>query len=150
MSLTDLSGTLNLASLQGTFATHILLIFPLFLAGEVYNYSVEYQPYWFQTVQQKQKNPRSKWNKLFVLSRKWKSRICSLSFANTLGPALRKNCLSRHFTSLSSKTEKSLGYVKTAAIFVFVALRPKSTAMVMAGRSVHLTTLFHGQAWTSS
>ena len=28
----------------------------------------------------------------------------------------------------------------------FVALRPKSTAMVMAGRSVHLTTLFHGQA----
>ena len=26
--------------------------------------------------------------------------------------------------------------------FCFVALRPKSTAMVMAGRSVHLTTLF--------
>ena len=32
-------------------------------------------------------------------------------------------------------------------LFVFVvALRPKSTAMVMAGRSVHLTTLFPGQA----
>ena len=29
--------------------------------------------------------------------------------------------------------------------FVFVALRPKSTAMVIAGRSVHLTTLFPGQ-----
>ena len=28
----------------------------------------------------------------------------------------------------------------------FVALRPKSTVMVMAGRSVHLTTLFPGQA----
>ena len=28
----------------------------------------------------------------------------------------------------------------------FVALCPKSTAMVMAGRSVHLTTLFSGQA----
>ena len=28
----------------------------------------------------------------------------------------------------------------------FVALRPKSTAMVMVGRSVHLTTLFPGQA----
>ena len=28
----------------------------------------------------------------------------------------------------------------------FVALRPKSTAMVMAGRSVHLSTLFPGQA----
>ena len=27
----------------------------------------------------------------------------------------------------------------------FVALRPKSTAMVMAGRSVHLTTLFLGK-----
>ena len=34
-------------------------------------------------------------------------------------------------------------------LFLFVclfALRPKSTAMVMAGRSVHLTTLFPGQA----
>ena len=28
----------------------------------------------------------------------------------------------------------------------FVALRPKSTAMVIAGRSVHLITLFPGQA----
>ena len=31
-------------------------------------------------------------------------------------------------------------------VFVFVALRPMSTAMVIAGRSVHLTTLFPGQA----
>ena len=31
-------------------------------------------------------------------------------------------------------------------VVCFVALRPKSTAMVMAGRSVHLTTLFPGQA----
>ena len=31
-------------------------------------------------------------------------------------------------------------------VCLFVALRPKSTAMVMAGRSVHLTTLFPGQA----
>ena len=28
----------------------------------------------------------------------------------------------------------------------FVALRPKSIAMVIVGRSVHLTTLFPGQA----
>ena len=36
---------------------------------------------------------------------------------------------------------------QTALDFVcFVALRPKSTAMVIAGRSVHLTTLFPGQA----
>ena len=35
----------------------------------------------------------------------------------------------------------------SALVFVcFVALRPKSTAMVIAGRSVHLTTLFPGQA----
>ena len=33
------------------------------------------------------------------------------------------------------------------ALFVyFVALRPKSTAKVMVGRSVHLTTLFPEQA----
>ena len=31
-------------------------------------------------------------------------------------------------------------------LFVFVALRPKSTTMVIAGRSVHLTTLF---SWAS-
>ena len=31
-------------------------------------------------------------------------------------------------------------------LFVFVAVRPMSTAMVIAGRSVHLTTHFPGQA----
>ena len=31
-------------------------------------------------------------------------------------------------------------------LFVFVALRPKSTAMVIVGGSVHLTTHFPGQA----
>ena len=31
-------------------------------------------------------------------------------------------------------------------LFVFVALRPMSTAMVIAGRSVHFTTLFPWQA----
>ena len=31
-------------------------------------------------------------------------------------------------------------------LFDFVALRPMSTAMVIAGRSVHLSTLFPGQA----
>ena len=36
--------------------------------------------------------------------------------------------------------------VKFVCMYVFVALRPKSTAMVIAGRSVHLTTLFPGQA----
>ena len=35
-------------------------------------------------------------------------------------------------------------------LFFVVALRPKSTAMVMVGQSVHLTTFFPGQARTSS
>ena len=39
------------------------------------------------------------------------------------------------------------GIFPIAPLFVcFVALRSKSTAMVMAGRSVHLTTLF---SWAS-
>ena len=38
-------------------------------------------------------------------------------------------------------------YAQSVCLFVcFVALHPKSTAMVMAGRSVHLITLFPGQA----
>ena len=42
---------------------------------------------------------------------------------------------------------KSVSYLSMGAcLFVFVALRPKSTAMVIAGRSVHLTTIFPGQA----
>ena len=40
---------------------------------------------------------------------------------------------------------KSTVKVNKRVCFV-VALRPKSTAMVIAGRSVHLTTLFPGQA----
>ena len=37
-------------------------------------------------------------------------------------------------------------FVFVCLFVCFVALRPKSTAMVIAGRSVHLTTLFPGQA----
>ena len=40
-----------------------------------------------------------------------------------------------------------MGVSRALYMFVcFVALRPKSTSMVMARRSVHLTTLFPGQA----
>ena len=39
-----------------------------------------------------------------------------------------------------------LRYTGYFVFFVFVALRPMSTAMDIAGRSVHLTTLFPGQA----
>ena len=37
-------------------------------------------------------------------------------------------------------------YSMIVLVGCFVALRPKSTAMVIAGRSVHQTTLFPGQA----
>ena len=52
---------------------------------------------------------------------------------------------------LNGKFSEKLIYFKTVeaqvvCLFVFVALRPMSTAMVIAGRSVHLTTLFPGQA----
>ena len=47
---------------------------------------------------------------------------------------------------LSVRNDK-MSKVKSVGWLVgFVALRPKSTAMVIAGRSVHLTTLFPGQA----
>ena len=41
---------------------------------------------------------------------------------------------------------KRAANAQTSHLFVFVALRPMSTAMVIVGRSVHLTTLFPGQA----
>ena len=37
-------------------------------------------------------------------------------------------------------------FIAITLFVCIVALRPKSTAMVIAGRSVHLTTLFPGQA----
>ena len=46
-------------------------------------------------------------------------------------------------TEQSSQASKVVLFV---CLFVFVALRPMSTAMVIAGRSVHLTTLF---SWAS-
>ena len=48
--------------------------------------------------------------------------------------------------SYCSIYRKSLPLEKLFWLVGFVALRPKSTAMVIAGRSVHLTTLFPGQA----
>ena len=55
-----------------------------------------------------------------------------------------------------NKTKKNEHKVVNSFLFIsfnicfvcFLALCPKSTAMVMAGRSVVLTTLFPGQAWT--
>ena len=51
---------------------------------------------------------------------------------------------------LNEEQQKILDHCITVCsvfcLFVFVALCPMSTAMVIAGRSVHLTTLFPGQA----
>ena len=48
-----------------------------------------------------------------------------------------------HMQTLGYRVKKCPEYV----LFVcFVALCPMSTAMVIAGRSVHLTSLFPGQA----
>ena len=42
---------------------------------------------------------------------------------------------------------KNIFYLELLFVFVcIVALHPKSTAMVIAGLSVHLTTFFPGQA----
>ena len=47
----------------------------------------------------------------------------------------------------AGKANKSVSdWLCIKVLFVFAALRPMSTAMVIAGRSVHLTTLFPGQA----
>ena len=44
------------------------------------------------------------------------------------------------------RQSKTLMLLTNVYFVCFVALRPKSTAMVIAGRSVNLTTLFPGQA----
>ena len=54
-----------------------------------------------------------------------------------------------HFRRENVKILPSLKQSYNGWLVGFVALRPKSTAMVIAGRPVHLTTLFPGQAWTS-
>ena len=66
-----------------------------------------------------------------------------------LGP----NCLQRFSAVKASKQrvkkKKNLCNIKCICFILYVcflALHPKSTAMVMAGQSVHLTTLFPGQA----
>ena len=67
-------------------------------------------------------------------------RICMHLF----GAASSPGCANFGLKQVATDNEEVFGY---AVCFVcFVALCPKSTAMVIAGRSVHLTTLFPGQA----
>ena len=69
----------------------------------------------------------------------WSRTVC----ATLVDSIMRKN-------SVNSDQWFRKCHSKQSDLFVcFVALHPKSTAMVMVGPSVHLTTLFPGQAWTS-
>ena len=63
---------------------------------------------------------------------------CHIFLYNKIGT---KKILSLYDKTTSVYTPRSSG-----GLFVFVALRPMSTAMVIVGRSVHLTTLFPGHA----
>ena len=67
----------------------------------------------------------------------WKSRV-------TAHCILRTEIVSDHW-SLRLLTAVVVCGLLVLLIVCFVALRPKSTAMVMAGRSVHLTTPFLGK-----
>ena len=50
------------------------------------------------------------------------------------------------FTGYSSSALSVFQLISKLLVCLFVSLRPMSTAMVIAGRSVNLTTLFPGQA----
>ena len=68
--------------------------------------------------------------------------ICSLTCLSTLIAYIANNMDPDQTTPRSS-----LIRVRSVCFCLFfVALRPKSTAMVMAGWSVHLTTIFSWQA----
>ena len=87
-------------------------------------------------------------------------RYCSTHCVEVVDVLEKKklNCKNYHFQELcfskvsnvrsisESFGKPHLSLILTNKLFVFVALRPMSTAMVIAGRSVHLTTLFPGQA----
>ena len=78
---------------------------------------------------------------IFIKAKKFEHKI-----VNIFLPIVFNNCFvcSKEPSQLDGSFEYPLD--KFVCLFVFVALRPMSTAMVIAGRSVHLTTLFPGQA----
>ena len=76
--------------------------------------------------------------------------------AHAVSPDLGPNCLQRLSVEVKVAASKE-NFICSKILYTysalchgwlvgFVALRPKSTAMVIAGRSIHLTTLFPGQA----
>ena len=67
-------------------------------------------------------------------------------FANYCVLWLAKCHIFVRLETMHPNVDEGFSYCMFRLFVCFVALRPKSTAMVMAGRSVHLTTLFPGQA----
>ena len=59
---------------------------------------------------------------------------------------LSRTCTKYETCAILQKLHMFLILYISSGLFVFAALRPKSTATVIAGRSVHLTTLFY---WAS-
>ena len=71
--------------------------------------------------------------------------LLNLFFMNYVGASAR-NSLQYLICLKSVSTDIFTNEKGKVVLFVFVALRPMSTAMVIVGRSVHLTALFPGQA----
>ena len=71
--------------------------------------------------------------------------LLSGSILNNLMRSKDTECIIMFLSAMPRGVSVAHIYVCFFVCF-FVALRPKSTAMVIAGRSVHLTTLFPGQA----
>ena len=73
--------------------------------------------------------------------------FCSGELTNRTSKIESQHEISNNVICGTSKGSDQPAHMHNLISFVcFVALRPKSTAMVMAGQSVHLTTLFSGQA----
>ena len=90
-----------------------------------------------QCFQRKTMSPYRKLSRLlFIVSQLY--RLKSINYIN------REYAQTQFWSNF--EITKCFGFV---CLFVFVALRPMSTAMAIAGRSVHLITLFPGQAWAS-
>ena len=74
------------------------------------------------------------------------TQLVSLKYLIPGHVALSVKCLATDESLIADPGSRVRSRPGPILLVGFVALRPKSTAMVIAGRSVHLTTLFPGQA----
>ena len=87
---------------------------------------------------------QSQYSKEFSLKLEWPRKLISVKTGGKQTTAISTTDCRDNPHNITVTVNDA---VMITILFVcFVALRPKSTAMVMAGRSVHLTALFHGQA----